>query len=43
MKNIKFLINNNYLNFFTSKSCLKNLAVSILTPIAANTIAKLSS
>lgn len=28
---------------YTSKSCLKNLAVSMLTPIAANTIAKLSS
>lgn len=27
----------------TSKSCLKNLAVSMFTPIAANTIAKLSS
>ena len=28
---------------FSSKSCLKNLAVSMFTPIAANTIAKLSS
>ena len=28
---------------FSSKSCLKNLAVSMLTPIAAKTIAKLSS
>jgi len=28
---------------YTSKSCLKNLAVSMLTPIAANTMAKLSS
>ena len=27
---------------FSSKSCLKNLAVSMLTPIAANTTAKLS-
>ena len=28
---------------FSSKSCLKNLAVSMLTPMAANTMAKLSS
>lgn len=40
----KFINNTTFsIDPFYSKSVLKNLATSILTPIAANTIAKLSS